>query len=454
MLLIKNGWVVSPTETRKADVLIENEKIIQVAEAIPAPPGAEVLDAEGKYVLPGVIDAHTHCLLRSRGTVTADDFYSGTISAACGGVTTIIDYADQVPGKSMTESVKDRIAEADGEAVIDFSLHLTTTRLPTDLPKQLRELKQFGIPSLKIFTTYKNAGYLLPQAELERLLVAAREEGLLVTVHAEDDDLVESLQAEFMKAGRTAPGEHAHSRPGKAEALAIAAMIDRVRKLHTPLYFVHVSTAEGAEHIRQAKAEGLPVLGETTPHYLLLTDDLYHENPAQPYIMTPPLRQAKDNEALWQGLADNTLSVVATDHCAFTIEQKLAGTSCFDTLPGIPGLETLLPLIYSEGVVTQRITINRLVEVLTANPAKIFGLYPRKGCLSPGADGDLVIYRPNGTSTLTAASLHSRAGYTPFAGRTVTGFPETTILRGQIIAHQGRWCGVKGQGRFIPAYRS
>ncbi|MDI7247467.1 MAG: dihydropyrimidinase [Bacillota bacterium] len=449
--LITGGLVVTADGEFRADVAVDGEKIVSVGEALPRTPEAVVLDASGKYVLPGVIDVHTHFALRSRGTVTADDFASGTRSAACGGVTTVVDFADQLPGASIVRSARARIEEAAPGASVDFALHMTITRVPEDLSGEMADLARMGVGAVKLFTTYRAAGYLLEDDDFLAVAKAANDAGLLVTVHAEDNDIVERLEAAFRDQGTASPSQHARSRPSEAEAVAIRNVAAYLGRLGIPVYFVHVSSLAGLQAVREARRAGRAVHAETCPHYLLLTEDEYSRDRAREFIMTPPLRTAPDASALWNAVLGGEIDVIATDHCAFTREQKALGETCFDVLPGIPGVETLLPLIHHEGVVRRGMELRDMVKVLSHNPARLFGIYPRKGAVAPGADADIVIFDPGCARAISAADLHSNAGYTPYEGMKVQGWPRTVMVRGRVVFAGDQFVGTPGWGRFVPA---
>ncbi|HXL03594.1 MAG: dihydropyrimidinase [Firmicutes bacterium] len=447
--LIKGGIVITEKGEIPADVAIDNQRISAVGSDLVDSSERVTLDARGKYVLPGVIDAHTHFALRSRGTITADDFESGTKAAACGGVTTVIDFADQIPGMSLADAAKARIDEAKPYVATDFALHMTITKAPENPDSELRDLLESGVGAVKLFTTYRAAGYLLEKNDFIKVSKAAHRAGLLVTVHAEDNDLVENLESRMKAKGETAPAYHAVSRPGEAEASAIRNTASILGEAGLPVYFVHVSSGPGLEAVREARKKGYTVYAETSPHYLTLTSNLYAQDNAREFIMTPPLRDSCDIDALWNGVLNGEFDVIATDHCAFTRRQKAEGTSCFDTLPGIPGVETLLPLVHHEGVVRRGMRLSEIARMLSYNPAKLFGLYPRKGTITPGADADVVIFDPNLRKTITSDSQHSKAGYTPYEGMTVQGYPTTVLVRGKVVYDNGTFLGAQGSGRFI-----
>ena len=449
-LLIRGGTVVDETTARRADVLIGDGRITRVDEDLAAPPGARVIDARGRLVLPGVIDVHTHYGVKSAaGEVSADDFYHGSVSAACGGVTTVIDYAEPRPGQPLVEAARRRRWQAETDIAIDFSLHMTIPWFSGAQASELGDLLTHGISSYKVFTTYE--GLRIEEEDLRVLMQHAGELGILVAAHAEDDQVLRTAQARLRGRGLVAPRYHAESRPVTAEVEAIERLTRLAAESACPVYFVHVSSGRGCKAIARAREEGARVQGETCPHYLCLTEEAYKSSEAQKYIMSPPLRREEDNHALWEGLSSGTLQVVASDHCAYSWNHKQSAETCFDTLAGIPGSETLLPLLYSEGVVKGRITLNQLVSVLASNPARIFGLYPHKGVLAPGSDGDVVILDPEKEMVIADHSLHSAAGYTPFEGWKVKGYPVATILRGEIIHENGRFTGSRGGGRFVRA---
>ena len=448
-LIIKNGSLVTEKGIIKADLLIENEKINRIDSFIREASSDEVIDAGGKIVLPGVVDAHVHYNMKTPTGRTADDFETGTLSAAFGGVTSFIDYASPVEGKSLLGSLKDREAEAQGHSYLDYSFHMEITGEFEQDFDQLPELKDYGITSLKIYTTYGSAQ--LPDEKIPYLLKKAKEAGILVTVHAEDNEIVGRLREKFILEGKTAPGYHAGSRPADAEAAAIKKILGMAKEADSPVYIVHVSTGEGAEIIRKAKESGQKVYGETCPHYLLLTDDCYKGTEPQKYIMTPPLRKKEDRDILWRSLAEGTLQCTTTDHCSFRIEDKLSSNSCFEVIPGIGGSETLLPLLYSEGVNKRKLALEHLVSLLSTNPAKMFGLYPQKGVLEAGSDGDIVILDPEKEVVLKGSELHSAAGYTVYEGFKVKGYPVMTISRGTVICKGNRLMVSKPAGRFIKA---
>ncbi len=452
-LLIKNGILVTPKGREKKDIHVQGEQIA----ALSSRPGEwqeehfdRVYDAAGKLILPGIIDAHTHYLLESRGTVTADGFYSGSVAGACGGVTTAVDFADQHEGKSLLQNSRDRIEAQDDEMVIDYALHQSIFSIREDMEQQLHDLADAGITAAKIFTTYKREGYYLGEEGFRRLFRACRNYGITVTAHCEDDDIIEAIEKEW-EGKPHPPSLHPVIRPAEAEYRAVKTVGEIAAGVGMPLYIVHLSSNRGLEAVRELRAEGMTVQVETTPHYLLLTKELLSREDAQKYLMTPPLRTADDNARLWEALGTGEIGIVATDHCSFTPEQKFASDDCRTVLPGIPGTEELLSLVHAFGVKQGLIELEQMVSLLSEEPAKAFGIYPRKGSLEVGSDADLVIFDPERREVITDESRHSAAGYSPYSGSELVGMPEVTILRGQEIAREGRFTGSKGFGQFLPA---
>jgi dihydropyrimidinase len=452
-VLIKNGTIVSPQGRTKRDIWVQDERIAGFS----AKAGEyrdedfdEVYNAAGKLVLPGIIDAHTHYLLESRGTVTADGFYTGSVAGAFGGVTTAVDFADQEAGKRLHQSSSERIEAQDSEMVIDFALHQSIYSLPDDIEEQLREMADAGVTAGKIFTTYKREGYYLGEEGFRRLFRACRDLGITVAAHCEDDDTIEAIEKEW-EGKPHPPSLHAVLRPAEAEYRALRTVGEIAGGVGMPLYVVHLSSGRGLDAVRELRREGTELKVETTPHYLLLTRELLERDDAQKYIMTPPLRTAEDNARLWEGVSGGEIEIVATDHCTFTPEQKFSSDDCRTVLPGIPGTEELLRLVHTFGVKQDRIRLEHLVSLLAEEPAKAFGLYPRKGALEVGSDADIVIFDPEKREVITDETRHSAAGYSPYSGTEVIGVPAATMLRGSFVVKDGTFTGSRGYGRFVPA---
>ncbi|MHB8917168.1 MAG: dihydropyrimidinase [Desulfocucumaceae bacterium] len=448
-LLIKGGKVVFGRQVRETDILVKGETIAAVGPGLDAG-GAEIVDAAGKFVLPGVIDVHTHMQLPFGGTVSADDFANGTKAAAFGGVTTIIDFAIQAKGESLKETVAKRRAEADGKVYIDYGLHVAVTDLTDGVMAEFPSIIESGCPSFKLFMTYQ--GLAVDDGTLYFALKTATEAGGMVGVHAENMTVIERMINKLLAEGKTAPMYHEVSRPVIAEAEAVSRAIMLAGDTGSRLYIFHLSSKPGLEKIREARQKGAPVFAETCPQYLLLSRDNYREPDFRGarYVMSPPLRGREDQEALWAGLADGTLQAMGSDHCPFRTEQKKLGESAFNKIPnGGPGTETILPLLYSEGVGKGRLTVERLAEVVSTGPAKLFGLYPKKGAILPGSDADLVIIDPGKEVALSPDTLHMNVDYTLYEGLKLKGYPVATVSKGRIICRDGEFYGRQGDGKFI-----
>lgn len=451
-ILIQGGTVVTPSAKEKKDIYIKNEKIYEIGENLKDKGGSfdEVIDATGKYVFPGIVDAHTHYHLESRGTVTADGFYTGSIAGAFGGVTTAIDFADQIEGKSLAVATEERKDHADSEIVIDYGLHQSVYTVYDDIAEEIAEMKKNGVTTIKIFTTYKREGYFIEEESMRKLFKACRDAEVMVTVHCEDDDIIEEREREYENSPHP-PSLHPILRPDESEYRAIKTIGEIARTEDMPLYIVHLSSKRGYDAVKELRSAGAKIFVETTPHYLLLTNDLLSREDGHKYLMTPPLREKGDNEALWKGIEAGDIETIATDHCTFTPEQKFSSDDCRTILPGVPGTEELLPLSYTYGVGEGHIDEKRLVYLLSECPAKTFGIYPRKGSLEVGTDADIVIFDPEKETIITDESRHSAAGYSPYSGRKVRGLPVMTILRGKVIVRDGELNAEKGGGRFVEA---
>ena len=452
-LLIKNGLVVDTEWTRHSDILVEGSRIRRIARNISVedcPEDVHVVDATGLCVLPGIIDAHTHYHLVSRGTVTADSFLEGSKLASYGGVTTVVDFADDNK-VSLLSSTKDRLKEM-REMSIDYALHQGVYAYRDSIRAELNQMKNAGVGAIKIFTTYKNVGYLVEKREeLKEIFSAAKELGIMVCVHAEADSIVTEISENWK--GQFRPEDHPDLRPSEAEAKAIRYVGEIAGELDMPIYIVHVSSKAGIETIRDLREKGVKVIAETTPHYLFL-DRSKLSGPEGPlYVMTPPLRTKEDNEALQEALVDGEIQVVATDHCSFTREQKLESSDVRTIYPGIPGTEELLPLIYNFGHVSGQLSIGQIVNLLSTGPAKAFGLYPKKGVLQEGSDADIVLFDPSEIWTISSATTHSASHYTPYEGMTVMGRVKMTYLRGRLIMGHDIYLGLEGDGQFVKAHR-
>ena len=452
-MLLKNGLIFDDKsgELQKGDLRIEGEQIKEISEFLNKKNGEKEIDISGKYVLPGIIDSHVHFELESRGTVSDDDFYQGSVSAVYGGVTTIIDYAD-MNKESIRSGLKNRKNKAKDETIVDYNFHLVINN-DFEINKDLDEIYKLpdqGISSLKLFTTYEDI-YMLAEEKMEKIFSVASEIGLTVTVHSEDNELIKEKQKEYKNKNKVDFKYHSEIRSAEVEKKAIEKLSKFAKKSGAKLYIVHLSSQKGYEATLKARDMGVDIYVETTPHYLLLTKELLKGTEGRYNFMTPPLRSKEDNKALWKGVIDKKIDTVATDHCAFSKDKKDKGNNVFDTYPGIAGVETLFPLIYTYGVEKGKITIKRLIELLSINPAKIFGLYPKKGSLKEGSDADILVYDPEIKRTLNAKDLHSNSNHTSFAGMEVKGRTYLTILRGNILLKDDELKAKKGYGKFVKA---
>ena len=449
-ILVRGGTVVTPDGATCGDVLVEDGLVRRVAERIEVA-ADRVVDAAGKYVLPGGIDVHTHLDMPYGETVTSDDFESGTVAAACGGTTCVVDFAVQTKGRPLLEALETWRRKADGRAVIDYGFHCIVCDAGPSLEQEMDALVAAGVPSFKLFTAYPGR-LMVDDATIFRALRRTAENGGTVMIHAENGGMIEALQRRALAEGRTEPRQHALTRPALAEAEATHRVIALAEMAGAPVYVVHVSTAEAAEEIAAARGRGVAALGETCPQYLLLSADLY-DGPGfegAKYVVSPPLRDRRAQERLWRALAAGELQVVSTDHCAFQMDQKAAGRDDFTLIPsGAPGIETRMSLLFDAGVRGGRFGIERFVELTASEPAKLFGLWPRKGRIAPGAEADIVVWDPERRLTLGAATLHMNVDYSPYEGRVVTGAPELVLSRGQVVAEGGRFAGRPGAGRFV-----
>jgi dihydropyrimidinase len=446
--VIKSGTVVTASETFEADVLVEDGVISAVGRGLSAP---HVVDASGLLVMPGAIDVHTHMEMPVSGTRSADDFYTGTVAAACGGTTTILDFVTPLPGQGLLDALSARKAEALPKAVVDYGFHMAITRADPATLDEMASVLAEGLPTFKTYMAY--AGLMLDDESLYQVLVRSREIGGRVSVHAENGSLIRYLVAKYVSEGKSAPLWHARSHPPEMEAEATGRALDLAHFAKASLYVVHVSSAESLARIRSAQNRAWPVFAEACPQHLVLDETRYEEPGFEgaKYVMSPPPRTKDDQDALWQGLRDGTLQTVASDHCPFNFRgQKERGLESFAAIPnGAGGVETRLPLLYHYGVNGARISLNRFVELVSTGPAKLFGLSGRKGSLSPGCDADIVLWDPKREVTISAAQLHQNVDYTPYEGISVRGWPALTMLRGQVVVRDGCFRGAKGMGSFL-----
>ncbi len=444
-LLVVNGEVITERDSEKLDVGIRDARVVALSPSLKGN-SDRVIDAAGKLVFPGFIDAHTHMGIPIMNTYSSDDFESGSVAAAFGSVTTIIDFTVQEKGQTLADSVAVRIDKA-RKSHVDYALHVNITDQPEKRLDEIPAIIADGFTSFKVFSTYRQAGMMITWDEFRKVLQQVNAHGGLLCLHAEDNDLVETLTAEHLAAGRKAAIFHARSRTAEAEAKAITRAAEIAGELGASLYIVHVSSQAGLETGLNARARGVNIYLETCPQYLVLTEECYRRENGHRWITTPPLRTQQDCEALWQALADDQIDVVATDHCPFTIQQKDASRGAFHLTPnGLPGVEALFPLLYTYGVAHGRVTLPQLVRLLAKRPAEIFGLYPQKGTIQIGADADLVIWDPNAEEAIAAKHLHGKADWSPYEGMPIAGKLEYTILRGQVLVQGDEFVGQEVRG--------
>jgi dihydropyrimidinase len=448
--LIKSGRVVTAVDDYAADIFIDGETVTTIGKTLDVEADV-VIDASGKLVIPGGIDPHTHMELPFGGTSSSDDFFTGTRAAAHGGTTTIIDFAVQTKGQSMTAGVDTWHKKAEGKTCIDYGFHLITTEFEDGDEKEMYSLIDEGISSFKLFMAYPGV-FLADDATIFRAMSAAGSRGGLVCMHAENGIVINEIIKRFLADGRTAPKFHALTRPTIAEAEGVHRAIAIAEMAESPVYIVHLSSTDALNQVRQARDRGIPAFAETCPQYLFHSIDDYGDGwDGAKFVMTPPLREKHNCGELWKGLKMDDLQVISTDHCPFCMnEQKELGKESFDKIPnGAPGVENRMALIYNGGVVENRITLNRFVELTSTAAAKMFGMFPKKGTIAVGSDADIVIFDPNGETKFGVEHEHMNVDYSSYEGWTVKGKVETVLSRGRVVIENGEHTGNQGDGQFI-----
>ncbi len=450
--LIKNGSVFTAFDSFSGDILVSNGKISHIAEKIPAQNGWEIFDAKGLEIFPGGIDAHTHFELPFMGTVSADDFESGTVAAACGGTTTIIDFVIPAKGQRILKAVDAWHKKAEKKAVVDYGFHIALVDADEQVIADIPKVIQDGITSFKCFLAYKGA-LMVDDAQFLTVLYAARKHGALVSVHAENGDMLAYVMKQLVDSGKTGPQYHPVAHPAIAEGEATHRAIVLAGVAGAPLFIVHMSCNEALEEVKAAKARGQFILAETCPQYLLLSEELYKKPGFEgaKWVMSPPLRHAGNQEKLWDGLRNGFIQTVATDHCSFRFKgQKDMGKDSFLKIPnGIPAVGDRVNLLYTYGVKHGRLTRNQFAAAISGNPARIFGLYPQKGTIAVGSDADLVIIDPAAKGKVSAKTTHHNVDYSAFEGFKLEGAPVLVMSRGEIISKDGKYVGAKGRGKYL-----
>ncbi|WP_028935777.1 dihydropyrimidinase [Pseudonocardia spinosispora] len=452
-LLLSGGRVVNSTGSSDLDVLVRDGRIEAVGRFDDVPLGDDVerVDVSGRLLFPGGVDVHTHLDSPMMGTTTSDDFASGTRAAACGGTTTLVDFAMQPPGTTLLKSLADHHAKAEDKAVIDYSFHMCVTDLYDGATDEFPEIVQSGVSSFKVFMAYRGS-IMLHDGDMFEVLRKSAALGGQVCVHAENGDVIDRLAADLVAAGRTGPGSHEIARPPATEVEAVHRAIRIARMADSPLYFVHLSTEGAVEAVAEARSRDWAIAGETCTHYLTLDRSLYDAPgfDAAKVVLTPPLRTQEHRDALWRGLRAGTLGVVSSDHCPFCLEEKRRlGEHDFRAVPnGGPGVEHRFIVMYAEGVRQGRLSPEKFVDLVATAPARQFGL-PGKGSITPGADADIVVLDPDGTTTISAATQNQNMDYTPYEGWTLPGAIDAVYARGDLVARNGRFVGAEGRGRFI-----
>ena len=437
-LIVKGGRLFTPKGSFGADIGVADGRIVALAADLPVD-GAKVLDATGRWVFPGGVDVHCHLPWPSRQVLSGDNVRSGTLAAICGGVTTLLDFVIPEPGEGLVEALDRKLEEAGRGLYADYGAHMCIREVTPANLAQISTLVERGFPSFKVFLAYE--GFRLEDDQVLQVMEVVHAAGGILSVHAENGLLADRATRELVSQGLVSLDHYPASRPAICEHEAIGRCVHYAQAVGVPLHIHHVSTAQGAALVGRARRHGLDVSGETCPHYLLFTDEVYRAEgiEATYLVIAPPLRTPGDQEALWQALASDALSMVATDHCPYSRAQKAAGIADFTQVPGgTAGVETRWPLLFTEGVAAGRMTPERLAAVCAFNPARRFGLYPRKGSPAVGSDADLVVVDPHRESVISAAALHMHVDYSVYEGKPVKGFPLTTVLRGRVVAVDGQ----------------
>lgn len=448
-ILIRGGEAVLGQTVSTQDLLIEDEKIRAIG-TLTGLGADEVIDARGLLVLPGAVDTHVHFNDEFMNTVSVHDYETGTRAAAFGGVTSIVDFSNQIPGKPLMQTIEAKKNEAREKALVDWGVHPVVTKFSKKIIEEIPLLVKAGAPTVKCYMTYRSEGLMVSENDMWEILESLKKAGGMLLVHAENNALIEGNVSRMLSSGLTRPIYHAKSRPPEAEIRAIQSCIKLAKETGARIFIVHMATAAGVELIGEARGEGLHIMAETCTHYLFFTEKMLEREDGIKWICSPPLRNERIQSKLWTGIRDGRISMVTSDDAAYSWEAKLMGAERFDLCPnGIPGIEVRLPLLYSEGVAKGRISLPRFVELTSTTPALLFGLAPQKGSLAPGADADIVLFDPQARWVMSRESLHMAADWSAYENIPVTGKIVKVFSRGELIVDADRCIASKGRGRYL-----
>lgn len=447
--LIQGGEIVTDQTVTMQDLLIQGNLIAAVGD-LSDTKADKVINAEGLLVLPGAVDTHVHFNDHFMNTVSVHDFYKGTLAAAYGGVTSIIDFANQVPGKSLLDAFRNKKEESEGKALVDWGIHPVITRLTDEILDEIPDVVEKGAPTIKCYMTYRKEGLMIEKTELMRILKKLHDSGGMLMVHAEDNEIIEKNISRMIACGLTQSIYHAKSRPPKAENLAIGRCIQLAQQTGGRLFIVHMSTDRGIELVHKAQLNGIDIFAETCTHYLIFTEEKLKQEDGIKWICSPPLRTRAIQNRLWEGVRDESISMVTSDDAAYSWEAKLSGAGRFDQCPnGIPGIEPRLSMLFSEGVAKGKISFPRWIELVSTGPAKLFGLSPQKGYIAPGSDADLVLFDPEEKWIMNQETLHMASDWSAYEGIKVTGKIKKVFSRGELIIDGEKCLARKGRGRYL-----
>ncbi len=448
-IVIKGSRLVTEEGVQPADLLISNGKIEKISACIDTPAGAEEIVAENMFTMPGVIDPHVHFELHAYGTMSSDDFYTGSCAAAAGGVTTFIDFAIPSPGQSMLERLNEKQNSAQHKSIIDYSFHAQLIGWEDEKSGEMAKVMESGVTSFKIFMPRTERWGIGDDGLYEALKQSVKIKGLIM-VHAENGVLAKYFTDKLISSGKTSIIYYPSARPNFIEREAVQRACLLAEEAASPIYICHVSTKEAMLTLRELRRKGQDIFVESCVHYLLLSNDLFNETEGYLFACSPPLRRKEDNYELWRGILEENIDIIATDHCPFKKEQKESGKNNFVKIPfGLPGVENAFPLLYTEGVLKRDIDIVQIYKMMSLNPAKIFGLYPEKGTLREGSDADIVIFNPEKKMKLEVRELHTNCDWSPYEGWKLDGCPEYTISRGEVVYRNGKIIALKGRGKFL-----